>query len=141
MDDWVSLATFEFYVRYIYTGKLSLEINEELWDVANKSRKRSIDDFTCKELIDFYKFAHYTKNDQLEKLLLLENIIPRMSVEMALYYLKIRSLKKDLIIFENLRESEQLLMDYSCFYVARHLPKQLVEKRLDLHEIDKNILI
>ena len=32
-------------------------------------------------------------------------------------------------------------MDYSCFYVAKHLPKQLVEKRIDLHDIDKNILI
>ncbi len=103
LEDWVSISTFEFYIRYIYTGKLSLDINEELWDVANKSRKRSIDDFTCKELIDFYKFAHFTQNDQLENLLLLEHIIPRMSVEMALYYLIIRSRKKDLIIFESLR--------------------------------------
>ena len=103
LEDWVSISTFEFYIRYIYTGKLSLDINEELWDVANKSRKRSIDDFTCKELIDFYKFAHFTQNDQLENLLLLEHIIPRMSVEMALHYLIIRSRKKDLIIFENLR--------------------------------------
>ena len=60
LEDWVSISTFEFYIRYIYTGKLSLDINEELWDVANKSRKKSIDDFTCKELIDFYKFAHFT---------------------------------------------------------------------------------
>lgn len=64
-----------------------------------------------------------------------------MNVEMALYFLKTRSLKRDLIILENLRESEQILMDYSCFFVARHLPKQLVEKRLEFHDIDKNILI
>ena len=29
LEDWVSISTFEFYVRYIYTGKLSLDINEE----------------------------------------------------------------------------------------------------------------
>lgn len=63
MEDWVTLAIFEFYLRFIYTGQLSGENIDDLWTVSSKSGKKSIEDFSNNELIDFYKFAHFTKND------------------------------------------------------------------------------
>jgi hypothetical protein len=47
---------------------------------ASKSGKKSIQDFSGKELIDFYKFAHYTKNENLEKILLIDHIIPNLKL-------------------------------------------------------------
>jgi hypothetical protein len=70
-----------------------------------------------KAMFDFYRTAYYFKHATLEDQIVVEGMIPQMSLKSAIYYLKgLQRLK------ESDRESKELLKDYCSFYLAKNLP-------------------
>ena len=86
-------------------------------------------------MFDFYRTAHYFKHSTLEDQIVVEGMIPQMSLESAIYYLKgLQRLK------ESGRESKVLLKDYCSFYLAKNLPQQLRIRKSELQDLDKRLL-
>ena len=54
MDSWMRVCAFEFFVRYIYTGKLEASPHDKEWTRAMKGERVSITEFSTSELLNLF---------------------------------------------------------------------------------------
>ena len=98
LPEWISPQALKLFIKFLYLGSIS---------------DQSLD---YKSIFDFYQAAAYFKHPVLEDQIVVEGLIPQMSLRSALHILKGLQRFKDVE-----RESRVLLQDYCSFYLAKHL--------------------
>lgn len=80
MDDWMRVSAFEFFVRYVYTGKLDASASDPQWAKAMRGGRLTIAEFSTSELLNLFCIARYFRVDDLAMHLLVVILIPKMLV-------------------------------------------------------------
>lgn len=78
MDGWMQVCAFEFFVRYIYTGKLDASANDPQWAKAMRGGRLTIAEFSISELLNLFRIGRYFRVDDLTLHLLITILIPKM---------------------------------------------------------------
>jgi hypothetical protein len=103
MPHWMSAESFKHYVKYLYCGTLGDR------------------DLSTSTIFGLYKIAYCFRDYMLEDHLVVQALIPTMSLGEAIHFLdEIEMMNND-----SKRESKILLKDYCVHIVSKNLAKQL----------------
>ena len=118
MEDWMKVCAFEFFVRYLYTGKLDASTNDELWARAMRGGRLTIGEFSASELLNLFNMGVYFRVHDLCETLIATILIPRMLRESDL---AVKALSKIQVTSNRVTPSQLFLRDFAIYIMARDL--------------------
>ena len=65
VPDWITVSSFEFLTRYVYTGSLIDNNYQDIWPQARRGHLQDIRHFDFRNLLELQQAAQWAKLDQL----------------------------------------------------------------------------